>query len=78
MDNRRRDARRRIYKSGTILLGSWKVPCTVRNLTETGACLEVQTTYGIPATFEFTLSGCPSRNCKVVWLRETKVGVEFQ
>jgi hypothetical protein len=78
MDGRRTDARRRLYKSGRILLGSWKVPCTVRNLSETGACLEVQTTYGIPATFEFTLPDHPSRICKVVWLGDTKIGVRFQ
>jgi len=78
MDDRRSDRRTRTYKSGTILLGSWKVPCTVRNLSETGACFEVQTTYGIPASFEFVLPDHPSRTCKVVWLGDTKIGVQFQ
>ena len=78
MDDRRSDQRTRNYKSGKILLGSWKVPCTVRNVSEAGACLEVQTTYGIPATFEFVLPNHPPRTCKVVWLSDTKIGVEFQ
>ena len=67
-----------MLKSGKILLGSWAVPCTVRNLSETGACLEVQTTYGIPATFQFILPDYPARSCKVVWLGDTKIGVHFQ
>ena len=78
MDDRRSGQRTRIYKSGKILLGSWKVPCTVRNFSEAGACLEVQTTYGIPATFEVILPDHESRLCKVIWLGDTKIGVQFQ
>jgi PilZ domain len=78
VDECRTDKRRRFYKSGKILLGNCKVPCTVCNLSETGACLEVQTTYGIPATFEFILPKHPSRICKVIWLGDTKIGVQFQ
>jgi hypothetical protein len=44
MDERRKIPRRRILKSGKILLGRRQVQCTVRNLSEIGACLVVQTT----------------------------------
>jgi hypothetical protein len=67
-----------MLKSGKILLGSHAVPCAVRNLSETGACLEVQTTYGIPTKFEFVLPPQPPRLCKVVWIRDTKIGVHFE
>ena len=68
----------RMLKSGKIFLGNWGVPCTIRNLSGSGACLEVQTTYGIPATFEFVMSNDLPRTCKVVWLNGTKLGVHFQ
>lgn len=63
MDDQRRAAPRiRMLKSGKILLGKHAVPCTVRNLSETGACLQVQTTTGIPSEFYLVMSdGLPSQ-----------------
>jgi hypothetical protein len=78
MDDRRETARLRMLKSGKILLGKASVPCTVRNISDGGACLQVQSTYGLPSAFEFTLDDKPSRPCKVVWLDATTVRVEFQ
>jgi PilZ domain len=78
MDERRRTRRIRVLKSGKILLGKQQVPCAVRNISESGACLEVQTTYGIPAAFQFTLPDHPTRNCKVIWLNDRKIGVRFE
>ena len=45
----------RMLKSGKIILGTQAVACTVRNLSDTGACLEFAGTFGIPGTFEFVL-----------------------
>jgi hypothetical protein len=56
MEQRRAAQRLRMLKSGKIFLGSWGVPCTIRNLSDTGACLQVQTTYGIPSKFELALA----------------------
>jgi hypothetical protein len=78
MDDRRGYIRGRMLKSGKILLGKAAVPCTVRNLSETGACLQVQTTYGLPSTFEFVIDDKPPRACKVTWLDSTMIGVLFQ
>ena len=66
-----------MLKSGKIFLGKHPVPCTVRNLSETGACLEVQTTVGIPSQFDFVLADEPARACKVIWLDDTMIGVKF-
>jgi PilZ domain len=77
MDNRRAAARQRKLKSGKVSFGSCQVPCTVRSLSESGACLQVQTTYGIPGTFELALSGEHSKACKVTWADEKRLGVQF-
>jgi hypothetical protein len=77
MQNHRVSSRRRLLKSGSIFLGKRKVPCTVRNLSDTGACLEVQTTVGIPSIFPFLGPTGVMQSCKVVWRNDTKMGVKF-
>jgi hypothetical protein len=76
-DERRRSPRMRMFKSGKILLGTRGIPCTVRNLSDGGACLEFPSTYGIPPKFELVMADRPTRSCKMVWLAERKVGVCF-
>jgi PilZ domain len=78
MQERRESSRMRMLKSGKIFLGSWGVPCTVRSLSQSGACLQVQTTYGIPSVFELALADGERRTCKVVWLDSSRLGVHFQ
>jgi len=78
MEDRRESGRLRMLKSGRIVLGKASVPCTVRNLSQSGACLQVQSTYGLPSAFEFILDDKPPRPCKVVWLDATTVRVQFQ
>jgi hypothetical protein len=78
MEERRESSRLRLLKSGKILLGKASVPCTVRNLSGGGARLQVQSTFGLPAAFELTFDDNPPRPCKVVWLDDTTLRVEFQ
>jgi len=78
MDERRKSLRRRVLKSAKLLLGRREVLCTVRNLSEIGACLVVQTTYGIPATFEVVMPDQSLKSCKVMWRDDTKLGVHFR
>jgi hypothetical protein len=78
MEERRETSRLRLLKSGKILLGKAFVPCTVRNLSDGGARLQVQSTFGLPAAFELAFDDNPPRHCKVVWLDDTTLRVEFQ
>jgi PilZ domain len=79
MDERRKRPRRRILKSATIRLGKQHaIPCAVRNLSEIGACLVVQATFGITGGFQLLMPGHAPRTCKVIWSTDTKLGVEFQ
>jgi hypothetical protein len=70
-------ARKRILKSGKILLGKHPVPCSVRYISEKGACLKVQTTIGIPDEFVFIIAGEPARTCRTIWRDDTQIGVMF-
>ncbi len=78
MEERRTTSRLRLLKSGRILLGKAAVPCTVRNLSDGGARLEVQSTFGLPSAFELAFDDTPPRHCKVVWLDDTTLRVQFQ
>ena len=74
---RRQQPRKRMLKSGKILLGKHAIPCAVRNMSERGACLKVQTTEGLPDMFDFLFAGEPARTCKTMWRDDTQIGVMF-
>jgi PilZ domain len=67
-----------VLQSGSIVLESLEVPCTVRNLSTTGACLVVQTTLGIPIQFLLMMTNRKPQACKVQWRSDTVLGIRFQ
>lgn len=78
MDEHRIAPRRRILKAGTIEFGGGCIDCTVRNLSETGAALEVVTPLYIPDRFTlFVRSDEFKRLCHVVWRKAKRIGVAF-
>jgi hypothetical protein len=50
--------------------------CTVRNLSDGGACLQTTTTAEIPSTFAIVIEG-EKRACRVVWRTDSELGVTF-
>ena len=79
MDNEHRIApRHRVLKAGTISCGGGGFDCTVRNLSETGAALEVVTALYIPDRFDLIVPADDfKRPCHVVWRKERRLGVAF-
>ena len=51
--------------------------CKVRNLSPSGALIEVPSMVGIPAQFEIVLDGTTRRACAVLWRTGCKMGVRF-
>jgi PilZ domain len=77
-DEGRRAPRHRVLKAGTISFGGAGISCTVRNLSETGAALEVPSPVGIPAEFTLVVEADhTTRQCRVVWRKERRIGVTF-
>jgi hypothetical protein len=77
-DEHRIAPRRRVLKAGSISFGGGTFDCTVRNISETGAALEVVTPLFIPDKFTLIVpSDGLSRACGVVWRRERRIGVTF-
>ena len=69
----------RILKGAQIVVPVGpSVACVARNISETGARLELQTPI-LSNTFDlvFDDNEWPSRACRVVWRKETSIGVAF-
>ena len=78
MEGNRIAPRRRVLKAGSIVFGSSAIDCTVRNLSETGAALEVVTPLFIPDRFApIVLTDQWNRPCHIVWRKERRIGVRF-
>ncbi|HXZ21155.1 MAG TPA: PilZ domain-containing protein [Pseudolabrys sp.] len=78
VQDKRSLVRKRVLKTAQIVLSEKapKLDCSVRNLSTSGACLQVSTTYGIPASFEVIIEGV-RRPCRTVWRTDTRLGVTF-
>ena len=77
---RRHQSRSRTLKSARILLNHHQsvIDCVVRNLSPTGACLKVETTFGIPDRFDVMFDVDKSiRSCHLIWHKDKLIGVEF-
>ncbi len=71
-------SRRRVLLTAAIEFGSTSIPCTLRNICETGAAIEVNTPLWFPEQFTLRIDRDGSRRpCHVVWRREKRAGVQF-
>jgi hypothetical protein len=81
IEEKRRVRRARVLKGAKIVFkeGASIMDCTVRNISDTGACLNVASPIGIPAKFELILDdGRPRRTCRLAWQSTDRVGVVFE
>lgn len=79
MDERRKNRRARVLKGGKFLLGKDSIrDCVVRDLTDTGAGVEIPNTMDLPEALNLTMNtGRIARRCRVVWRKISKAGLEF-
>jgi hypothetical protein len=78
MDHNRIAARRRTLKAGTIEFSGGAIDCTIRNLSNTGAALDVASPIGIPDQFTLVLPADGLHApCHIVWRKEKRIGVTF-
>ena len=77
-DERRRAPRQRNLKSAQIVFNDRAsvIDCLLRNVSESGASLQVSNTIGVPDTFELAFDS-RRRTCKVEWRDLNRLGVVF-
>ena len=80
MNEHRNSPRQRTYKGGSISYASAPaIDCIIRNLSDTGACLEVSNAVDIPDSFKLIIKPeILTRSCEVVWRTARRVGVLFK
>jgi hypothetical protein len=71
--------RHRVTKAAKIEYGGMKTPCTIRDISVTGAALEISELNGkVPPMFNLVLTDEKlTLPCHVVWRREFRIGVAF-
>ena len=80
MEEVRTAARRKVLKAGSIALANGGViGCTIRNISTSGASVEVTSSMGIPDEFTLMIEmEHRKRPCKVVWRKDKRIGVTFE
>ena len=70
--------RHKVLKGATIAFDGSGVACTVRNLSSTGAALEVASHVSLPPSFMLVIeSDQLIRRCHPVWSNDKRIGVAF-
>ena len=79
VQERRKSTRSRVLKGAKIILGTSSVmDCVVRNVTNSGARVQIANTVELPDDLGLTFDGGHSiRQCRVVWRTMTETGVKF-
>jgi len=75
----KRTARRhKVLKGGTIAFDGNGLACTVRNLSTSGAAVELASVVSLPPTFKLVIERDQFiRRCHPVWRNDRRIGVAF-
>ena len=78
-EERRREPRTRVFKSGEIVYGANQcvVECVVLNLSQGGAAIQPADMLNIPARFTLRIKLEATHDCEVRWQYGNKLGVRF-
>ena len=76
--DKRKAARRTVLKTGRIRFGKSSEICTVRDMSATGAAIELVGAASLPDKFDLVLEmESAARKCTVVWRKDRQLGVKF-
>jgi hypothetical protein len=76
--DKRKAARRTVLKTGRIRFGKSSEICTVRDMSATGAAIELAGAAAAPDKFELVLEmESAARKCTVTWRKDRQLGVRF-
>ena len=77
---RRNERRMRALKSAKIAFnfGRSVIDCTVRNISASGARIDIANPVGVPESFMLVIEADQfMRRCRAVWSHEQRIGVTF-
>ncbi|MBW7973044.1 PilZ domain-containing protein [Bradyrhizobium sp. BR 10289] len=78
MIERRTTQRHRVFKGGTLTFESSGIACTVRNMSEGGAAIDLDASVTLPQCFTLAIARDNFvRNCREVWRNDKRIGLAF-
>ncbi|WP_158670486.1 PilZ domain-containing protein [Bradyrhizobium guangdongense] len=78
MIEKREDQRHRVFKGGTITFENSGIPCTVRNMSASGAAIDLDALVMLPQSFTLSIERDDFvRHCRTVWRNDKRVGLAF-
>jgi hypothetical protein len=78
MIEKRATQRHRVLKGATIAFGGYGVACTVRNMSASGAAVDLAGPIGLPPSFTLRIERDRfMRRCRAVWRHENRIGLAF-
>jgi hypothetical protein len=77
---KRRATRYKTLKGARITFNNGRstIDCTVRNLSSTGARLQVTSVVGVPNAFILRMGEAEPKYCRVMWRALKELGVQFE
>jgi PilZ domain len=76
MNEQREKPRDRVLRIATIKFDGGEISCLVRNISTTGAALDVNNSTDVPDFFTLFTDGS-HRSCQIMWRRQKRIGVAF-
>ena len=79
--NLRQHARRAVFIKAQLLReGKPSLPCTLVDISDTGARLVIEETSALPNRFTIVMGeqGVPRRQCRLIWRGDNEIGVTFE
>jgi hypothetical protein len=75
----KRTARRfKVLKGATVAFGGNGIACTVRNLSSSGAAIDLASAVSLPPSFMLVIEADQFiRRCHPVWSNDRRVGIAF-
>lgn len=78
MIEKRAAQRHRVFKGGTITFDNSGIACTVRNMSDSGAAIDLENPVILPQSFTLSISRDNFvRNCRPVWRNDKRIGLAF-
>jgi PilZ domain len=78
LPHRRKAHRRRVLKTGSLEFSGTAIECTIRDMSEAGAAIEVVSPLYFPDRFTLFIQREQTRRaCRIVWRTGKRMGVVF-
>lgn len=78
MIEKRAAQRHRVFKGGTITIEGSGIACTVRNMSASGAAIDLEGPVALPQSFTLSIARDNfAQDCRPVWRNDKRVGLAF-